>query len=441
MRVDPEKLHSKYAEASVLGSMIIKPGCIGKVMEKLGADDFFLPEHKDIFGAIVRVWGKNQAGALDGLLVRRELEKSRALQEAGGLDYYRQVVESVPTAENVLYYADIVLEARRYRQAVQVGEDYERLLQESPDVNTLVQKAQDLVLGLEAHDDEPGYHTFADCATAEAVSMFDTPETIPTGFRDIDGMVGGFGPGDMVIVAARPSMGKSALALDMALNMARAGKSIAFFTFEMVHGTLLQRAYGSFGKINIRAIKMGGDPSRRNEIYRAALELTELKIVIHEKADTPEKMLAFVRGWKKTHGVDVVFIDYLQLMSAGRRTESRQQEITTISRKLKRMALEERVPVIALSQLNREVESRTDHRPRLSDLRESGSLEQDADIVALLYREDYYRRKADANAEVDGVAEVHIAKNREGPTGIVKLVFLEDYVTFADMSFINEAAI
>jgi len=143
-----------------------------------------------------------------------------------------------------------------------------------------------------------------------------------------------------------------------------------------------------------------------------------------------------VRSWNKSHGVDAVFVDYLQLMSAGRRTESRQQEITTISRKLKRMALEEHVPVVALSQLNREVESRTDHRPRLSDLRESGSLEQDADTVMLLYRPDYYRQKADPNAETDGVAEIHIAKNREGPTGVVQLVFLDDYVTFTNMSYV-----
>jgi len=441
MRVDPEKLHSHYAEGAVLGSMIVEPGCIGKVLEKLDADDFFLPEHRDVFQAIIKVWSKNQAGALDGLLVRHELEKSKALQDAGGLDYYRQVVESVPTSENAMYYADIVLEARRYRQAVQVGEEYERLLQESPDVNDLVQKAQGLVLGMEAHEDDPGYHTFADCATVEAVSMFDAPETISTGFRELDRMVGGFGPGDVVILAARPSMGKSALALDIALNMARGGKSIVFFTFEMLHGAMLQRAYGSFGKVNIRAVKMSEEQALRNDVYKAAFELKGLKIVIHEKADTPEKMLAFVRSWKKSHGVDAVFVDYLQLMNAGRRSESRQQEITTISRKLKRMALEEHVPVIALSQLNREVESRNDHRPRLSDLRESGSLEQDADVVALLYRADYYRRKLDPNAEVDGVAEIHIAKNREGRTGIVKLVFLEEYVTFTDMSYVTEAVI
>jgi replicative DNA helicase len=235
-------------------------------------------------------------------------------------------------------------------------------------------------------------------------------------------------------------MGKSALALDIALNVARRGKSALLFTLEMGYAELIDRALAASAEVDLRHVKRTEDAAEKERIYRAAFELKRLKLVIHEGADTPAKILAFVRAWRRRHGVDLVVVDYCQLLSTGRRTENRQAEIATISRKLKQLALQEHMPVLLLSQLNREVESRTDRRPRLSDLRESGALEQDADVVMLLYRPDYYRRRDDPNAEVDGTAELHVAKNRSGPTGVVRLVFFEEYAHFVNMTQASESA-
>ncbi len=209
-------------------------------------------------------------------------------------------------------------------------------------------------------------------------------------------------------------MGKSAIALQFALSMAKAGLSIVFFTLEMTHRALIERAL-------------------KNE---QASELKQLDVVLHENGQKPEEQIAFIKSRKQTHKVDAVFVDYLQLMSAGRRNENRVQEITTISRKLKLAAVSEGIPIIALSQLNRQVESRDKHRPRLSDLRESGAIEQDADVVMLLHREDYYRRNEDPNAAQDGKTELIIAKNRRGCTGIANLVFLDETVKFGDRSYV-----
>jgi len=308
-----------------------------------------------------------------------------------------------------LYYARIVKERQRYRELVTIADKIQNIPKEPLSVDEQLEQIQSLALSLEQDKSKAEYFTFAD--DVERIDK-EVLEKIynPTGLRNIDNIIIGFANGELVIVAGRPSMGKSALALNFILNMAKAGLSVIIFTLEMTHRGLIKRAL-------------------RQE---QAVVLKELDVTLHEGADTPEKILAFVKKRKQTHKVDVVVVDYLQLMHAGAKNENRVQEISTISRKLKLAAIQEDIPVIALSQLNRQVENRDKHRPRLSDLRESGSIEHDADVVMLINREDYYRKNEDPDAPQDGSAEVIIAKNRRGPTGVAQLVFLDEKVKFGD---------
>jgi replicative DNA helicase len=439
MQVETDRLWSRANEAAVLGSMIVGPKCIPAILERLSVEDFFDPAHKDIFEAIVKAWRHHPSGDIDGLLVRNLLEHSEAVREAGGWDYYRErIVESVPSSANALYYAKHVRDHSRFRQLVAKAEEIESVVNELGTVAEQTQRVQDIALSLDVTEDRPTHFAFADHATDRAVKMFDASNVIPTGYQNIDNIIPGFKDGQLIVPAGRPGSGKSSLAEGMALRMGKAGRSVVFFSLEMSHKEFIDRACAIWGHVNVQlAQRHGIDPmfqSERDKVYAAAQEIAKLNIVVAEGADTVEKQLAFIRSWKQRCGVDVVFIDYLQLMSLGRRGESRLQEITEISRKLKLLAMREEIPVVALSQLNRACESRENHRPRLSDLRESGSIEQDADVVMLLHREDYYRRQADPNAAVDGLADVTIAKNRSGPTGTAKLTFLDACCSFEDLS-------
>lgn len=300
----------------------------------------------------------------------------------------------------------------------------------------MTQQIQDIALGIDAARSETESFDLSDYATKVVGAMPDHQDVIPTGFGSIDRIIGGVCPGDLAILAARPSMGKSALVLDSAVNMAKTGKSVVFFTLEMTHKALIERAACALANVNGSVLKSGNPPQDElSKVCEAAFELEKLDIVFHEGGTTPEKQRAFIQTRSKTRGVDVVVVDYLQLMTAGCRTTNRVDEVTIITRKLKLTALREQIPIIALSQLNRQVESRDKHRPRLADLRDSGSIEQDADIVMLLHREDYYRRiENPETTAIDGTAEITVAKNRRGPTGLAKLVFVEEYCKFGDLA-------
>jgi replicative DNA helicase len=282
-------------------------------------------------------------------------------------------------------------------------------------VDEQIEQIQALALGLEDGKPATEYCTFAE-AEKVAAEIGDEGTLVKTGLKNIDNIISGVAPGELIIIAGRPSMGKSALALQLAVNMAKSGLSVLFFSLEMTHRALIQRALKN------------GDVQ----------ELANLDIVLHERGDTPEKQIAFIKSRRQLSKVDVVFIDYLQLMNCGRKNDNRVSEISEISRKLKLAAVSESVPIIALSQLNRQVEQRDKHRPRLSDLRESGAIEQDADLVMLLHREDVYRRQDDPKSPQDGSAELILAKNRRGKTGIANLVFLDERVCFGDKTNFSE---
>jgi len=408
MNIKPEKIYSLEAEAAVLGSMIIDPRCIGDILPLLDEQSFFKDEHKTIFNSLVTLFVANVP--VDAISLRTDLKSTNQLEKIGGVEYLKKVIESVPHSANALYYAKIVKERQRYREVIQTVEKIKSIPDESISVDEMIQQIQSESLGIRADEPEQEYFTFADDAERIAAEVKQNI-FIPTGFRNIDNIISGVSSGELVIIAGRPSMGKSAMAGQAAINMARDGLSIIYFSLEMTFRLLLARALK----------------------HEQLTSLQNLDVIIHERADTPEKQIAFIKTRKKTHKADVVFIDYLQLMTSGAKNENRVQEISTISRKLKLAAIQEDIPVIALSQLNRQVENRDKHRPRLSDLRESGSIEQDADVVMLINREDYYRRNEDPDAPQDGSTEVIIAKNRRGRTGVAQMVFLDEKVKFGDM--------
>ncbi len=423
-----DRFWSKEAEAAVLGSMIIDHDCIDRILPILTEDSFFSDENKLIYAALLKLHTNREP--TDAIALRTELKNTDNLDKAGGVEYIAQILDSVPTSANAVYYARIVRDRQRYRNLIN---DVERILKvpnESLGVDEQIQKVQEIALGLKTDKPETEYCELAAEVENVAATISDKRKTIPTGFHNIDQLIQGITAGELVILAGRPSMGKSALALDMALNMAQAGKSVVYFTLEMSRRSLMERAISNVSKVSLQRLKDEPTTFELDKAKGAAAELKALDIVLHKGCPTPEKQIAFIRARKKFHEVDMVFVDYLQLMNAGHKAENRVQEISAISRKLKLAALQERIPIIALSQLSRKVEERksTGHRPILSDLRDSGSIEQDADIVMLLYRADYYER-----SEPDGEAELNIAKNRRGPTGVIPLTFFDEIVRFGDL--------
>lgn len=428
-----DKLYSKAAEAAVLGSMIIDPTCIPDVIAILPDDDlFYLPENRTIYSLLTQTWFEK--GVVDGVLVREALTQSGQLESIGGLEYLQVIIDSVPSSANAVYYAGVVREKAQERQLVIASEQISTVIGDSGDVSEKIQQVRDLVLSLD--DDSNGELVTGKDATKAATDLRDDEQSfLTTGFQNIDRIITGLCPGQFVIIAGRPSMGKSCLALDVALNVASGGVGVLYISLEMPGKELLQRAICSGAKISLaRAKSKLLTNDEWNAVYESSLKIADkTNLIIDTSSNTPQKQIALIRRLRKTHNVGLVIVDYLQLLSSGRKTESRQQEITTICRKLKLGAMSEGIPIVCLSQLNREVEARTGHRPRLSDLRESGSIEQDADIVMLVHREDYYRQSENPQAAKDGLAEVHIAKQRNGPCGTARLTFFADYIQFGNL--------
>ena len=414
---DIDKLWSIEAEAAVLGSILEEPKCIGLVLPLLDDKSFFRPENQVIYNSLVTL---HVAGIpVDPISLRTDLKSTNQLDRVGGVDYIQQLRDSVCSAAHAVYYAGVVKDRQRYRGMVRAVNEITEVPAEPITVDEQIERIQSLALGLEQGKPAAEYVTFESCVEKIAAETQEEKTFIGTGLRNIDRIIDGVAGGEMIVLAGRPSMGKSALALQIAINMASSGLSILFFSLEMSFRALIERALKQ----------------------KQVTSLKSLDVVLHKNGQTPEKQIAFIRTRKQTHKLDVVFIDYLQLMTTGSKSENRVQEISTISRKLKLAAVSEDVPIIALSQLNRAVENRDKHRPRLSDLRESGAIEQDADVVLLINREDYYRRNENPNAPIDGNTEVIIAKNRRGPTGIAELVFLDEKVTFGDKTNFKESLI
>lgn len=429
--------HQVEAEQAVLGAIFLDPQALYKVMEILKPQDFYKTSHQRLFQVMVEL--SDQAEPIDLVMVTEELQRRNWLEEVGGVSYLSDLADSVPTAANVEYYARIVAEKALLRRLIDTAT---RIVQSGytsdEDVEAILSEAEKSILEIRDERTRDGFVHIKDLLfTAyeriEALHNSGKEVTgIPSGYRDLDRLTSGFQPSDLVIVAARPSVGKTAFALNVAQNVAvRGGETVAIFSLEMSATQLVQRMLCAEGNIDANRMRTGSFREEEWEkLTMAIASLSQAQLFID---DTPgihiNQIRAKARRLKAEHGLGLVVIDYLQLIQ-GHYRESRQQEISAISRSLKAMARELNCTVLALSQLSRAVEQRQDKRPMLSDLRESGSIEQDADLVAFLYREDYY----DHDSDRQNIVEVIVAKQRNGPVGTVELAFLKEYNKFVNLS-------
>jgi replicative DNA helicase len=437
--VPPQNLD---AEESVLGAMMLSPLAIGAVTESsnLSAADFYRESHGHIYKAILALYAKGEP--VDAITVVDELDRSSTLDAAGGQERVHELATLVPAASNAAHYARIVSEMATLRGLIRAGNDIARLGFDRPgETVELVDKAESIVFNLSqsrvssefAHIDDLLKDSF-ETITKLYEAGSDITGT-PAGFRDLDRLTSGFQPGNLIIVAARPSMGKSALALCMASNVAvRHEIPVALFTLEMSKAEVTQRLMCAEGKVEsqrLRTGKLAVDDWPR--LTAACDKLAKAPIYVDDTGSiTMMEIRSKLRRLKmKEPKLGMVIVDYLQLMTSGTSAENRVQEVSQISRALKVLARDLEVPIIALSQLSRAVEQRHDKRPILSDLRESGSIEQDADLVMFVYRDEYYNPEETESA---GVAELLLAKHRNGATGVEKLAFQKRYAKFADLA-------
>ncbi|MDX6387549.1 MAG: replicative helicase [Gaiellaceae bacterium] len=437
--VPPQNLD---AEESVLGAMMLSPLAIGAVTEasNLSAADFYRESHGHIYKAILALYAKGEP--VDAITVVDELDRSSTLDGAGGAERIHELATLVPAASNAAHYARIVSEMATLRGLIRAGNDIARLGFDRPgETVELVDRAESIVFNLSqsrvssefAHIDDLLKESF-ETITKLYEAGSDITGT-PAGFRDLDRLTSGFQPGNLIIIAARPSMGKSALALCMASNVAvRHDIPVALFTLEMSKSEVTQRLMCAEGKVEsqrLRTGKLAVDDWPR--LTAACDKLAKAPIYVDDTGSiTMMEIRSKLRRLKmKQPNLGLVIIDYLQLMTSGTNVENRVQEVSQISRALKVLARDLDVPIIALSQLSRAVEQRHDKRPILSDLRESGSIEQDADLVMFVYRDEYYNPEETESA---GIAELLLAKHRNGATGIEKLAFQKRYAKFADLA-------
>lgn len=448
LRVQPQDL---LAEQSVLGSIFISPEKLIAVQEYLDVADFYKFAHQVIFKAMLTLSARDEA--IDATTIRNQLSTQGDLQNIGGLSYIAELVNSVPTSSNAEYYAKIVAEKSRLREIIsrltkQVNTAYEAAT-ESSDIVSSIEK--DLV-EINEHSHTSGFRKISDVLKINYESLEQRSKQtsdvtgIPTGYKDLDHITTGLHSDQLIILAARPAVGKTAFVLNIAQNVAtKQNIAVAVFSLEMGAESLVDRMLAAESMVDSHHLRTGNLTEQDwNNITIAQGVLAEAPIYID---DTPGIKITEIRARARKldrdleNGLGMIVIDYLQLIS-GTRPENRQQEVSEISRQLKILAKELRVPVIALSQLSRGVEQRQDKRPVLSDIRESGSIEQDADIVAFLYREDYYRKEGneeqEQDKEEDNVVEVILEKNRSGARGTIKLVFQKEFNKFSSIAKFEE---
>jgi replicative DNA helicase len=434
--VPPQNLE---AEESVLGAMMLSPGAIGAVSEVLDAGDFYRESHAKIYRAALALYARGEP--VDAITLVDELEERGELEDAGGRVRIHELAALVPASANAGHYARIVREMATLRGLIRAGGEISTLGWDRPgEATDLVDRAEQIVFDLSqarvtsefSHIEELLKDSF-ERITALYEAGAEVTGT-PSGFRDLDRLTSGFQPGNLIIVAARPSMGKSGLGLCMAANLAvRDDRPVAVFTLEMSKSEVTQRLMCSEAKVEsqrLRTGKLGADDWPR--LTAACDKLAKAPIYVDDTGSiTMMEIRSKARRLKSREPeLGLIVVDYLQLMTSGSTVENRVQEVSQISRSLKILARDLDVPIVAMSQLSRAVEQRHDKRPILSDLRESGSIEQDADLVMFIYRDEYYNEESDQQ----GIAEVHLAKHRNGPTDTVKLSFLKRYAKFADLA-------
>ena len=428
--------HSTEAEESVLGSILLSADAANIALERLRAEDFYVPAHSSIFDSVVALFDQNQP--IDAITVTEGLRKSQMLERVGGVDYLTRLIDAVPTTSNVEHYVAIVDEhALRRRLMGAAAEVSTNAVTLSDPIAQVLDRSEQAVFQIAERRVGGGLMPIDPMLgpvieRAEELTRNGQDVTgIPTGFRDLDRKLSGLHPANLLIIAARPGMGKTALALNIAQNVAVLGEPVAVFSLEMSREEIVTRMMCAQGRIDSQRLRTGRlDDRDFTKLSNAASVLYKKPVYVDDSPGlTVTEIRAKCRRMARRQGLGLVIVDYLQLMQ-GSGGENRQQEIAVISRSLKNLARELSVPVLALSQLNRSLESREDKRPRLSDLRESGSLEQDADVVLFIYRHEYYQPEA---IETKGVAEVMIAKHRQGSTGKVDMTFLPEFTLFADM--------
>jgi replicative DNA helicase len=437
----PESLE---AEAAVLGSMILDPQCIGLVVQKVSAPSFYRIEHQMIFDAIISLWNK-KSDTFDLLLLRDELKNRKQLDEIGGPEYLVKVAESVPSAANVEHYVQIVNDKQMMRELISAASEVlTEALEDSGDIAEKLDRAEQKIFTVTEKKISSSAASMKELLT-ETFEAIDKRQGhhitgLPTGYAELDDLTCGLQNGEMIIIAGRPSMGKTSFAMNIAEHIgADNNLPVAIFSLEMSRQQLAERMLCSRGMIDSQLVRKGMvNDGQYQELVHAASELSEKPIYVDDSPGiTPLELRGKARRLRSRFGIKAVFIDYLQLMSMGGSVESRQQEVSEISRYLKALARELEMPVVVLSQLNRATEGRDGHRPRMSDLRESGSIEQDADVIMLLHREDYYHR-GEQDYEDTSSAEVIIAKQRNGPTDTVELSFNGTYTRFGNKARVKE---
>ncbi|GAB3053864.1 replicative DNA helicase [Virgibacillus ainsalahensis] len=430
--------HNIEAEQSVIGAIFLEPEAFSAASEILVAEDFYRAGHQRIFAAMMQLADKGEP--IDVVTVTTFLQNAKQLDEAGGVTYLTEVAGSVPTAANIEYYARTVEEKALLRRLIRTATDIVTSgFEKEDEIEDVLNEAEKNILEVSGRKNSGAFKAIKDVL----IDVYDNIEQlhqangdvtgVATGFRDLDRITSGFQPNDLIIIAARPSVGKTAFALNVAQNVAvNSDENVAIFSLEMGADQLVQRMLCAEGNIDAQRLRNGQlQADDWSKLTMAMGSLSNAGIYID---DSPGIRVSEIRSkcrrLKQENGLGMILIDYLQLIqgTAGSR-ENRQQEVSEISRSLKGLARELNVPLIALSQLSRGVESRQDKRPMMSDLRESGSIEQDADIVGFLYRDDYY----DQESEKQNIIEIIISKQRNGPVGNVELAFVKEYNKFVDL--------
>ena len=434
--------HNLEAERSVLGAILIHNDAFNSAVEVIDAGDFFRDAHRRIFDRMVRL--QERGDAIDLVTLKEELSRTGELDEVGGPAYISALVDGVPRSTNVEHYARIIKEKSTLRNLIySANKILANAYDAEEEADTILDQAESAIFAIADKKIRDGFVSLKDLAETsldtieKLASRKELVTGVPTGFTDLDEMTSGLQPSDIVIVAARPSMGKTSLVLNMAQHVGtKTDMTVGIFSLEMSKEQLFLRMLTGEARIDAHRLR-GGFLGERDwgKLSQALGTLSEAKIFID---DTPSigvlEMRAKCRRLQAEHGLNMVIIDYVQLMQGRGRFENRTLEVASISRSLKGLAKELRVPIVVLSQLSRASEQRSDHRPQLSDLRESGALEQDADVVIFIYREDQYADKNAPPTEAAGTAELIIAKQRNGPTGVVKLAFIREFTRFENLA-------
>ena len=435
-RVPP---HSVEAEQAVLGGILIRNSIFHTFVDTLSSEDFYLPAHQTLYACFLELY--RQSAPIDLVSVASYLKDRNELENVGGAAYLAELAQTVVGGANAEYYSKIVRDKSLLRSLIGVSSDIiSNCFDQTRPVDGLLDEAEQAVFSVSERTTNKAFRSSRELVSdvfemlTKRANSNDMVTGVTTGYNRLDQMTAGLQPSDLIIVAARPSMGKTAFTLNMAMRAAvQENVPVAIFSLEMSMDQLMQRMLCAWAKVDLSHMRRGYlDTDEWNRLYAAADVLGQAPLFIDDTpALSPLELRARTRRLKAESGVGMVMVDYLQLMRGSRRTDSREQEISEISRSLKSLAKEMNIPVVALSQLNRKLEERTDKRPLLSDLRESGAIEQDADVIMFIYRDEVYHKQPDNPRQ--GTAEIIIGKQRNGPIGTATLAYLGSYTAFEDL--------